>query len=295
LLAAHEGRHDEAVALLTEAERRCATAGLISFQARILVDLATTLSHRSERDDAERSRLLASKAGLLAERHALVETARRAETLRGAEAHPPAPAEVSGGARVVSFVRDGDVWQIGHDPTFRLRHSKGLGYLEQLLRTPGREHHVLDLTSGAASDASTVRIKPADPDVGWQDAAGAIPEAGLDDEARRSYQLRLRELRREVELADASNESARGEQARSEIELLTRELAGAYGIGGRARPSHSAAERARQSVTKALRTAIVRVGQEQAELGAHLERALLTGVYCSYDPDPSSRLIWRFA
>ena len=52
------------------------------------------------------------------------------------------------------------------------------------------------------------------------------------------------------------------------------------------------AERARQSVTKAIREATRRIAQEDSALGDHLERSVRTGVYCVYDPDPSSTLTW---
>jgi hypothetical protein len=36
----------------------------------------------------------------------------------------------------------------------------------------------------------------------------------------------------------------------------------------------------------------MRVDREDPELGQHLARAVRTGVYCSYDPDPSALRSW---
>ena len=44
------------------------------------------------------------------------------------------------------FRREGKYWTIAYEGrAFRLRNSKGLAYLSELLRNPGREFFVLDL------------------------------------------------------------------------------------------------------------------------------------------------------
>ena len=63
-------------------------------------------------------------------------------------------------------------------------------------------------------------------------------------------------------------------------------LARAVGLGGRDRPTASAAERARQSVGRAVRKAVRQIAAALPELGAHLERTVSTGVFCAYRPDP---------
>ena len=49
------------------------------------------------------------------------------------------------------------------------------------------------------------------------------------------------------------------------------------GLGGRDRPTGSAAERARVNVTRALRTAIDRVTEHDPGLGHHLRTCVRTG------------------
>src|ERR1700720_2438357 len=47
------------------------------------------------------------------------------------------------------FRKEGEFWSIGSsEKAFRLKDSKGLGYLAHLLRHPGTEFHVLDLVGG---------------------------------------------------------------------------------------------------------------------------------------------------
>ena len=76
------------------------------------------------------------------------------------------------------------------------------------------------------------------------------------------------------------------------MDALEAQLSAAFGLGGRARPEGSAAERARQSVTKAIREATRRIAAEDAAIGEHLDRSVRTGLYCAYDPDPAARVTW---
>ena len=62
---------------------------------------------------------------------------------------------------------------------------------------------------------------------------------------------------------------------------MTSELARAVGLGGRDRTIPSPAERARISVTKAIRTAIG-PSTSTARSSAHLEASIQTGRSCSY-------------
>jgi hypothetical protein len=86
-------------------------------------------------------------------------------------------------------------------------------------------------------------------------------------------------------------DSARATQAELEREFLVRELARAVGLGGRDRRTGSA-ERARASVTRAIRQAMTRVAEHDPALGKHLELTIRTGAYCVYTPDPRVPSIW---
>jgi hypothetical protein len=45
-------------------------------------------------------------------------------------------------------------------------------------------------------------------------------------------------------------------------------------------------------VTRAIRQAIARIGEHHPQLGEHLNRAVRTGSYCAYVPDPDSPAAW---
>jgi non-specific serine/threonine protein kinase len=173
--------------------------------------------------------------------------------------------------------REGEYWVIARgDQVFHLKDTLGLGYLSRLLHEPDRELLALDL---AGADHGAM---PGD--------AGPV----LDAQAKAVYRNRLRELADDLEEAEGFSDAGRAERARSEIDALTEQLAGAVGLGGRDRRAASATERARLNVTKALKSAIRRIAREDAVLGRHLDRSVRTGTYCCYAPDPATRIAWRF-
>jgi tetratricopeptide (TPR) repeat protein len=194
-------------------------------------------------------------------------------------------------ASVNVFRREGDYWSVsfeGH--TVRLRDRKGMRYLVRLLADPGREYHVLDLVAAETGSG-------AQPDSGQ--AAGlrrsVLGDAGqgLDAQAKDAYRRRLAEIDDDLEQARAIGDAQRAAQADAERDFLVRELARAFGLGGRARPAASASERARAAVTRAVRQAMTRIAEHHPQLGQHLRWTIRTGTYCAYVPDPRAPADWR--
>jgi tetratricopeptide (TPR) repeat protein len=190
------------------------------------------------------------------------------------------------------FRREGDYWSVifeGH--TVRVRDLKGMRYLARLLADPGREYHVLDLVaaetgSGAQVDSSQAAGLP----------RSALGDAGeiLDARAKDAYRRRLAEIEDDIEQARAIGDAERAAQADAERDFLVRELARAFGLGGRDRRAASASERARVGVTRAVRQAIARIDEHHPQLGEHLSRTIRTGTYCAYFPDPRAPAGWGF-
>jgi hypothetical protein len=184
--------------------------------------------------------------------------------------------------------REGDYWSVSFERlTVRVRDLKGMHYLAHLLGDAGREFYVLDLValeSGGTPDGSP-------PDPGLEHSLGDAGEM-LDGRAKQAYRRRLAEIDEDIQEARATGDVARATQAEAEREFLIRELSRAFGLGGRDRRSGSAPERARASVTRAVRQAIARVREHHPALGEHLDRAVRTGTYCSYVPDPRGAVTW---
>ena len=189
------------------------------------------------------------------------------------------------------FRCEGDYWLVafeGH--TVRLRDLKGLRYLARLLADPGREFHALDLVAAERgwsgdADCSTER--------GRTVPSGLDAGALLDTQAKEAYRRRLAEIDEDIEEARVLRDVERAAQAEAERDFLVRELARAVGLGGRDRRVDSASERARASVTRAVRQSMARIHEHHPPLGEHLDRTIRTGTYCAYLPDPRVPPVWN--
>ena len=190
-----------------------------------------------------------------------------------------------------TFHQSGDYWSISfHGHTSTVRDLKGLHYLARLLAHAGREFHVLDLVSSGVAPASNTP-GTTDPDLtssGWGDS-GAL----LDTQAKNAYRRRLAEIDEDLDDARLTGDSGRVSQAEAERDFLIRELSRAVGLGGRDRRAGSTSERARVSVTRAIRHAMNRIRQHNPALGDHLDRTIRTGTYCVYLPDTRVTASWR--
>jgi hypothetical protein len=188
------------------------------------------------------------------------------------------------------FRREGDYWSVTFDgQTVRIRDLKGMRYLARLLTDPGREYHVLDLVAAESGQVGPVHAG------GLQGLRhSALGDAGevIDAQAKQAYRRRLAEIDDDLDQAHARGDDERAAQAETERDFLVRELARAFGLGGRERRAASASERARAGVTRAVRHAIARIGAHDARLGDHLTRAVHTGTYCSYLPDHVAPAGW---
>jgi hypothetical protein len=196
------------------------------------------------------------------------------------------------------FVRSGEYWTVGYaGATSSLKDVKGFSYIERLLRYPGEEFHALDLLSdpkaNIVSDNRDATSLLSSPGV----TLGGLGDAGemLDEQAKREYKRRLSELREQADDLLDRGAHDRASEVESEIEFLQREIARAVGLGGRDRRAGSAAERARLSVTRAIRGALQKISEHNSELGATLETSIRTGSFCSYVPDFRTNLAWRFS
>ena len=215
----------------------------------------------------------------------------------GRETDDAVTVEPDGGAEelpvtdVSVFRREGDYWSVVFEGrTVRVRDLKGIRYLARLLADPGREFHVLDLVAAESGQASGAE----------SDRAARLPHTGpgdagemLDARAKDAYRRRLAEIEDDIEQARAFGDTERAAQADAERDFLVRELSRAVGLGGRDRRAASTSERARVSVTRAIRQAIVAVGEYHPALGEHLERTIRTGTYCAYVPEPGAPAVWR--
>ena len=278
-LAAEVGNGDVAEALFEQlspyADRFCVEGIGAAFTGSVRWYLAVLAGALGRREEADRLRAAAVAAhrrvGLAVDPPAMTP---------GAAAPSPAPGDraasfARSGSRsthAASLVHEGATWAITfRGVTQRVADAKGVRDLALLLGRPDEEVHCLELAGGS--------------DVG----GGAGPM--IDQQARRAYQDRIRELQEVIQDAREANDPYRAERAEDELDALVGQLAGAFGLGGRERTTGTAAERARSTVTSRLRAAIRKIGELQPELGRHLHNAVKTGTWCAYRPEPGIR--WR--
>ena len=160
----------------------------------------------------------------------------------------------------------------------------------ELVQRAGRSDlaEFAEARSGDALPGGRVELERAGIRVGNLGDAGEM----LDDQARSTYRRRVCELREEFEEAKQFDHLEQAEQIEGEIEALTTELSRAVGLRRRSRRAASAAKRARQSVTHAIKTALERIGDGHPVLHESLSQAIGTGIYCRYEPEPDALISW---
>lgn len=272
-LLAATGHVEEAIVTLEGTIDNLDAQQLPWLRATLRIELAALLERAGQ---VALARVVAAEAGAaLATLDVVLDPAARAVLERLAPTSAPSSGTGKGIA-IATLTRDGAWWTASHDGTaVRLRHSKGLAYVAELLVSPGIERHALDLVDRIEGVGLA-----GDPD---RRALGHAGEA-IDGQARAAYRHRIEALRTDIDdaLDDGRLEDAEALQA--ELDQLVAQLAQAFGLGGRSRVAASAAERARLNVTRALRAALAKLVDALPGPGAALDRHVRTGLYCVYEP-----------
>ena len=185
-----------------------------------------------------------------------------------------------------TFRREGEYWALcfGNE-TVRLRDSKGLHYIAQLLRCPGEQVSSIELVSLTATGNPENGIR-----AGVTSASGNLVsdlgDAGeiLDREAIAQYRRRRDELNEEIDRASRDNDVGAEQRARAESDALSKQLSAATGVGGQLRKAASHRERARISVNKRIQAALENIRNADPSLGRHLANSIQTGHSCCYAP-----------
>jgi tetratricopeptide (TPR) repeat protein len=257
-------RHFEAALVLS---KEC---GLRAYQAHGRYWYARFLLRRRLPADLTRAAVLVKETQTLAEGLGMSAMVDRLQGLLTSMSVPPRAAASSPPrslAQCLAFLAEGEYWTVSAgESVCRLRDSRGVQMLAELVANPGREYHVLTL-SGAVDE------------VDRGDGGEALDAAAIAD-----YRARLEELDEEIAEAEAWADGARLARAREEREAIGSELAHGVGLGGRARRSGGAAERARTNVQRRIRGAIRKIEEAQPALGAYLDRTVRTGTFCTYEP-----------
>jgi len=266
LLADACGRWGDAVRHFESALMRLERLGAKPYLARTRYEYARALLARGEqREEAlgllRSARAIAAEIGL--------------PTLERLIAARSGTTAVVPGAPAFQFSLEGEIWTLTWDgPPVRLKNSKGQQMLARLVAEPDRELRARELSADRAPDGA-----------GTGDA-GEL----LDEQARKEYAARLKELRAEQDEAETFGDLGRAARLREEIEFLSAELSRAVGLGGRPRRAGSADERARVAVQRRIRDAIQRIEANAPAIGRYLASTVHTGAFCVYRPTSPRQL-----
>lgn len=147
---------------------------------------------------------------------------------------------------------------------------KGLRDIATMLAEPRTDFHALTLMGSTIDEPGTGPL--------------------IDQQARRDYEDRLRDLHADIADAEHHNDIGRLERAQAEFDEIVATLSAALGLGGRDRKAGAAAEKARSAVTWRIRAAIKKVEEAHPAAGRHLRNAVKTGGFCRYDPETDA--VW---
>ncbi|MEA2219044.1 MAG: eukaryotic-like serine/threonine-protein kinase [Solirubrobacteraceae bacterium] len=266
LLAMTTGAYERALGHLETARSAADRTGARPTAVLTALDAAEVLARRAAPGDAERGVALVERVAAEAAQLGLDGAIVRVADLRARLARTSARREAppSGARRVARLSRAHDVWLLDFDGRSVVLHdAKGLHQLAALLANPGRP-------IGAVALAAVAPGRP------------IAVAAGLPGQRERAG-----ELREEIAEARAYNDPERAARASAELEALAAEVAAADPAGG------ASGERARVNVTRAVRAAQRRIGEQAPELGHLLARTIRTGSSCTYVPSPDQPLEWE--
>lgn len=165
-----------------------------------------------------------------------------------------------------TFRREGEMWMVCFDQEVAYVSAvRGFEDIARLLGRPSEELHCTELAgeSLVASEGTPV----------------------LDEQARRAYRARLREIEQDLAEAEGDSDILRRERLTEEKEQLVDEVRKATGLGGRRRKMGAGAERARSAVTWRIRHAIRKLDDVHPAAARHLTNSIRTGAFCSYQPE----------
>ena len=174
------------------------------------------------------------------------------------------------------FRKKGQSWELTFEGRATLvRESKGVLYIAELMRAPGREVFVAELFSAAHGVAHV--------------PLGSSGET-IDNQTQRDYRRRAEDLKYQLAEAERNNDSGRCESIRSELEELADQILAGRGLSGRPRRSQDDRDRIRKSVSMAIERAIGTIRKHAPALGEHLDKHIHRGYFFSY----SGSIPWKF-
>jgi len=248
--------------------------------ARTLYDHARVLARQGNPDDRSRIDQFLGEASEIALKLGMRGLAARCRSLTGHLASVGTADFTADASPLPRLINTRPFWTLRYeDRSIVLKDAKGLTYLAALLAEPDREFRAIDLIqllAPAHDGEGRGRSSSASPPIGLE-----VKEPLIDQKARRAYERRIRDLTESLVQSELAGDPAESLACREELTVLEQEMSRTVGLGGQTRTS-SASERARSSVTRAIRLAIQQITAADAIIGAQIGRRVRTGTYCRY-------------
>jgi len=167
--------------------------------------------------------------------------------------------------------------------TKRIKCLKGMEYIYRILGTKMKGITALELvrsetSPGKASTSAKAAV------TGMQGSEGSLGEV-MDQKGLSRYRDELRALVKDIGEAEDANDLAALARLKDEKQALLARLSEARGLGGKVRSIGDKAEKARQSVKKALDYSYEKIKAEDEELSRHLRRHIHCGSFLIYSGD----------
>jgi hypothetical protein len=190
-----------------------------------------------------------------------------------------------------SFVREAATWAISFgDETCRLKPMIGLDYISVLLQSPGKSIRALELqsvagglrTGSSADSADAFTEKTDDQGDRYLKKSDFERHVTVDDHARNELEKRLLEIEEEIAYRSGIGDKQVVKKLEDENATLESYLRKSRTVRGRPRVFSNENEKARTSISHALRRAYESIREQAPQTEAHpcLTR-WLTGLHCA--------------
>jgi hypothetical protein len=198
------------------------------------------------------------------------------------------------------FALMGDYWSVTFNgKTKALKNTKGMRYIEHLLRNQGKEVYVLDLFYAInPPDQKTINKDLSTLSAEQLEEAG-LSVSGLGDageaitpEGQKRIKAHLKELQDHIDDAIETGDEDKQVKLEEEQENILRHYKADLSLGGRPRKASSPIDQIRKNVTRCTRKDIRNIESKFPELGHHLHYCIKTGIFCRYAPHPEVK--WHF-
>ncbi|HSW94319.1 MAG TPA: hypothetical protein VLJ15_08215 [Gammaproteobacteria bacterium] len=198
--------------------------------------------------------------------------------------------EQKNSSAINKFRKNGGCYEIDYvGQKFILKSSKGLEYIEYLLKNASKEIRVRDLERAInKSTFSDEEISLAEAaEAGLNDANDILPDDMADEKAIKTVNIKLKEKEEDLQIAKKENQIELAEEIEEEIGLLKKYLNGALGKNYKPRKIPDENEKARKRVLDAITNARNAIKSYNQSLFDHLLQSIKTGYFCNYEPVPA--------